>query len=1045
MGEQKEELPTKEHQKHKEIVASSRSNANDATSKSSIGMIGRIFNEFPLQFREQIKQADSKEIAVIHYAITPETVDDWAHRAALAIKSCNLVRETITLPLTLKDGSLSSGAYTLIKVEDLKDSKKSHASTTFDNLIEEILLKSVSELLDENGEVQKEIATLLGIDTLIADNFQNGMISSNFEIKLQLIVAYGTQLIISNMIPFMMAYAPPPGEEGLGELDMTDMANIGKTYPSKVLAFQQYFFDRLMEKNRVIKSKEGDELLVPTYTQFFRNKIHEHVNRLFNPEARYAECAVELEKISPIKVAEIIAHDLEDSKSLCAEMKSDAHAAHRITFWIKVLESIELKYRKDPSVKYFSLMQSILKSLQESSFDLPSLMNQKTQALYHACILASQNPPTPTHATVLFPSKMLDANLTSLNKLLNLDDNIFIFEQVRKISKQSVGIFSKGKELLAQMINMETQASFLYDSPVNVSRSLLGMVQGESNAPEYQAFLIIQVNNRKNAQFSRERERTIANFQKALESDSQLIKKLTSKLPKFASAALTEAMFEITQDDFLNVTKKIPYSKLLEEYSIAMKKHHSSSEELIAFKNNIKKSFIKNKIELCKKLIEKLDYFIENEIDADLIKTNPKIQQSIETYRALKTFFAKSIANNNEIHDDAVKWDDLNKTFKVFFDNFLKLANSFYGFTQKLKLDAKIALRAEGAILVEPSVTDEKKEERASVGFFSGSNAARSPLKVAVGKGKVSELSPELFDSFFSMSFPLSPVKDAFSQESFSAVTETQKLSLMIKIIHDDSSHSYKDDTYLTHIYTLIFNSIDRVKRTHNCNLDEIAALNEKLTQAISSRSSSQEIKSENDSIDDLKSIKSLAELFSDKVKHNYPYDGSATKDHTRIYTVMSIRRMHENIKSLKEYQLVLMAERSAFRFKTSVAVALDDCIQQGKKFKANPEPDKFYFPRAVDLLQYINKCETYVSPTANQNKVISIMAARSIAHSLLNISLDKTPGIKLKELYEGIKLLCEQEVVDGNLIKLLASISKDIEIKLGITSTKQQSSWFSK
>lgn len=430
--------------KHQTIVVASRKAVQAALDQEAIGKIGRVFNDFPLQFtpprRNNIDpmgvcSSSLSSSIKTYYAIDPNKFDEFVRSAVEAVKGAGLEPKSAVIE---KAGIKKECEY--IEFSDGK------AQQAVNNLVDKLLLLSCKELLTPQGELEQEIVDLLGLEKLRA-KFKTKLDMLE-QIKLQVIISYSTQIILACMIQPMHAH----------QLDYM-----------KISLLQRYIMSILNDYMPALVN--GEEKLEYRLTPYFKAKIPEYI------EARrssiYVRCADELMKMSFTNVSQIVKDDLQRCSLVkFSEVRfRDAYLQHKLEFWVNVLSYFKQISTNHPNTaRIKSIMMGIVNEFDLIERDVNRLPNSRTLGSYPSCLkMLSQLRVNTSSAVDVFEDKR-DMDFQGLQSIFAESDNVFLFTQLRKFLADQTQKF-------AHIFILESNIEYMQKSPAYVCDAVFMALQ----------------------------------------------------------------------------------------------------------------------------------------------------------------------------------------------------------------------------------------------------------------------------------------------------------------------------------------------------------------------------------------------------------------------------------------------------------------------------------------------------------------------------------------------------------------------------------------
>jgi hypothetical protein len=266
------------------ILDATRACVTAALNEGQIGKLGRVFNEYPLEYSAQGNK---------FYAVSSEVETDWIQRY-----------ETL----------ITQGKFELIVDDKIKIITSPEIETRVKDFLAKIIKQGCQDLLAENGVLKPSVIQFLGLDSLIQSKRQDQAALDTM--TFQVLYSYCTQLVFASLgDPFLQA--------------------MNNHIESNVDKIQQIdYFNRFFPSLCAVLDKNGR----PQFTQFFTDKVLDHVfeNSLFSENG----CANFLKYVPLGDLSGAVNTDM---KTINPEIKDvsglyEKMAAEKGKFWRAIME-----------------------------------------------------------------------------------------------------------------------------------------------------------------------------------------------------------------------------------------------------------------------------------------------------------------------------------------------------------------------------------------------------------------------------------------------------------------------------------------------------------------------------------------------------------------------------------------------------------------------------------------------------------------------------------------------------------------------------------
>jgi len=236
------------------ILTAARSREAKALEDGLIGELGRVFNEFPLEYVVEGHQFS---------AVPTETKNDWLRRYE------TLIREG-QFEMKVEDDALQIVARPEVE-EKVKD------------LLASIIKQGCQDLLDAQGNLKPNVIRFLNLDQLIQKNKQNQAVLD--QIIFQVLYSYCTQLVFASLgDPFLKSYKVPDDSAQIQQIDY-----LGRFCPSlcagrdsqKKLKFTGFFTDKILDhifENGLYSAKSCASFLRHIHPDHLSNMVRNDIN-----------------------------------------------------------------------------------------------------------------------------------------------------------------------------------------------------------------------------------------------------------------------------------------------------------------------------------------------------------------------------------------------------------------------------------------------------------------------------------------------------------------------------------------------------------------------------------------------------------------------------------------------------------------------------------------------------------------------------------------------------------------------------------------------
>ncbi len=419
-------------------------NPGEQESKEfSPSLIGRVFNEFPLEFSTM----GSKGTVLTFQAIEASVLNNWLERLLDFLKNSKLTYVEESVLLKQKGGAVKEVSIGKIELAIDKERRITEKMTTeqmnaLTTLVDEMIVKICDELLDEKGNLDKRAIHILGLNHIVKA-YETLPLKSE-EIKMQVLFSCFTQIILGNLIEPLNIKA---GEELKNELVLM------KQFVENLGALTLLIKNLLMQ-DKVEEDKEGNQVLKTPFSDHFKETVKESIKMRLTKTAQH--CAIELANLTPQKATDLMDADFEKMQLIAEQLKS-AHLEstkettdlikHKIQFWLEVCnfyrEQLDAGVQKE---KYYALMKIVFAWVTKQAISTQLTLTGVYGDIYTACEKASKelrdikpdtNPIAPNEPVIL----------EKIKKLLDADTNLYIIRELDKIGRLEI---MKLKDMMLQ-------------------------------------------------------------------------------------------------------------------------------------------------------------------------------------------------------------------------------------------------------------------------------------------------------------------------------------------------------------------------------------------------------------------------------------------------------------------------------------------------------------------------------------------------------------------------------------------------------------------
>lgn len=1011
----------------KNVVTKSKAEIKDAEEhfqSQGLGKIGRVFNDFPLQFTcESI--ADGNLQQHIFQAIEPAIFEKWTNGFFDLL--INTKFEQDAKPITLKknrDGELKDEETTIAvcRIFNPKSEKEFYA------LLDEIIIKASDELLDENGQLKERVIHLLGLQHLVK-RFET-LPAHLEEIKLQVIYCYISQIILGNMVGLLTKKA---SESNLTADSLLDF-NLNACALTLLMK-------TTLQEHYVKKDLSGNEESHFRFAPYFKERIQSSLDIRFNQYAIIPRCAVGITKLYPYEVKKLIDTDFTQATLFQNQLatsnkqteKSVTLTLHKMHFWIDVCDFYLQQMHKTTNQDYFLPIQTVLRSL--SKWVDTSQLNDVYSLRYTACVsLAEDYPQSVMQNSDVLNSLFADSSIpieNNLPQLLNVDTNSFLIDDFIKTTKAKLKKLSATEQhFFNKILLYKTQMDFMQQSP----RQVMEIIYQMASSSNITTFPISIAESYQNA-FGR------IDFLHKADADIAILHALFARIPTDIKDYKVPNLFEPDNlaESGLTLEKAL---ENLEEYVNKLKSSSVLPEQHIY---DMKKYGHILDVIMNGLITAVNDQFEENK---EYILANDAMRAVYEKFLSTITDIKKALAKLNDPNFARNKWLD---TFKKFSRSYADCANKlseFLNIIQDLQKAFAKPITSDSPTITDPQsgnlnalkiktkpVEENKLEEKTAevkvdAHIFSllsneslfkmviHAERPRTPtydheasrlLRVAEKRKELESIYPAAYPTLIATLTELDQHLECGNYKEALALIKTLPPKL-----RDLGSYSTVDNHKLLAInFCIVKDSKARFHQptTAAINADEAKQLDprlwegeEKLPIGANAISSMQDY---------------VLNIFDESSEKITPKRKAALRN--------MIENLRADVNNQAEFAAILTVESQECQ-NSQEKNLLKQCVTAAKKFF--PADFKFQYDHALyenarQLVKYINKCEGVTFKFSSREREVEI--ARKLSRSMMQLSLIKAnPSVdpdvlnkKQKELSRNM-LAVVDEKFDPEFIKLI-------------------------